>query len=564
MRWTLKPQPNSEFVSRLSQELGVDAIIAKLLVQRNIHTFDEAKSFFRPQLSDLHDPMLMADMDKAVNRVVKAIKNNEKILIYGDYDVDGTTAVSVVYLYLKTHTQHLLTYVPDRDTEGYGISFKSIEFAKANEVQLIIALDCGIKDHQKIAKANDYYIDSIICDHHTPSENLPEALAVLNPKRLDCNYPYKELSGCGIGFKLIQALHRHYNESSENLMQYIDFVAVSIAADIVPMTGENRILCYYGLQKINTQPNIGLLALMGEVQKHLMEVQDLVFLLAPRINAAGRMQHASYAVDLLTETDLTIAQKKANAIGIFNTDRKNTDETITRHAIELLAPVQEKFPYSNVVFDAKWHKGVIGIVASRIIETYYKPTVVFTKNGDFLVGSARSVAGFDLYHCLEKCQDVIEQFGGHKYAAGLRILPDKLNSFKEKFEQAVRETITEEQRVPEIKIDTEIFLSDITDKLLRIIRQMAPFGPDNMQPVFRATDLRDNGTGRIIGNNAQHLRLNIIESANPKTYQAVGFGLADKIEMIKKPFDIAFTLDENEWNGIKNLQLKLKDIKNTM
>lgn len=564
MRWTLKPQPNSESVSRLSQELGVDAIIAKLLVQRNIHTFDEAKSFFRPQLSDLHDPMLMADMDKAVNRVVKALENNEKILIYGDYDVDGTTAVSVVYLYLKTHTQHLLTYVPDRDTEGYGISFKSIEFAKANEVQLIIALDCGIKDHQKIAKANDYNIDSIICDHHTPSENLPEALAVLNPKRLDCNYPYKELSGCGIGFKLIQALHRHYKESSENLMQYIDFVAVSIAADIVPMTGENRILCYYGLQKINTQPNIGLLALMGEVQKHLMEVQDLVFLLAPRINAAGRMQHASYAVDLLTETDLSLAQKKANAIGIFNTDRKNTDETITRHAIELLAPVQEKFPYSNVVFDTKWHKGVIGIVASRIIETYYKPTVVFTKNGDFLVGSARSVAGFDLYHCLEKCQDVIEQFGGHKYAAGLRILPDKLNSFKEKFEQAVRETITEEQRVPEIKIDTEIFLSDITDKLLRIIRQMAPFGPDNMQPVFRATDLRDNGTGRIIGNTAQHLRLNIIESANPKTYQAVGFGLADKIEMIKKPFDIAFTLEENEWNGIKNLQLKLKDIKNTM
>ncbi len=561
MRWTLKPEPDAKKIEVLSRELSVDRIVAKILLQRGIQNYDQAKAFFRPQLSDLHHPFLMKDMEKAVSRIEKAIENQENILVYGDYDVDGTTAVALVYQYLKNINPNLATYVPDRNTEGYGISFQGIDFAHDNDFSLVIALDCGIKAVDKIDYANKKNIDFIICDHHTPGEILPDAVAILNPKQIDCAYPYKELSGCGIGFKLIQALQEKQGGNVEEIAHFLDLVATSIAADIVPMTGENRILAYHGLKIINENPSVGIKAMMGEVQKEKMDITDVVFLIAPRINAAGRLKHAHQAVELLIEQNPERAQQMAASIGAINSDRKNLDEDITKDALDQIRNQIDGSLYTTVVYHKDWHKGVIGIVASRLIETYYRPTVVFTESNELLVASARSVKGFDLYDALESCNEYIEQFGGHKYAAGLRILPENLENFKQKFEEVVKKSIPEELRKPELKIDSEIFLSDISPKFYRIIQQMSPFGPHNMQPVFMASGLRDNGYSRTVGSDSSHLKLSIVEGANPKTYNGIAFGMGKNIDLIKKPFKVAFTLDENIWNGSSSIQLKIKDIK---
>jgi single-stranded-DNA-specific exonuclease len=485
----------------------------------------------------------------------------ENILVYGDYDVDGTTAVALVTQYLQSFQTNIATYVPDRDTEGYGISFQGIDYADDNGFSLVIALDCGIKAVEKIHYAREKHIDFIICDHHTPGNELPDAVAILNPKQTDCSYPYSELCGCGIGFKLIQALHQKQGKPVDELVSYLDLVATSIAADIVPMNGENRILTYFGLKVINENPSVGIKALMGEVKMDKMDITDVVFLIAPRINAAGRLKHANYAVELLLETDPIQAQKMASAINVINTDRKNLDKQITEEALRQVALLQNKYEYTTVVYNENWHKGVVGIVASRLIETYYRPTVVFTKSGDLLVASARSVKGFDLYEALEACSAYIEQFGGHKYAAGLRILPENLDLFRDKFEEVVQNNITEDMREPEIKVDSELFLSEITPKFYRILQQMAPFGPHNMQPVFMASGLRDNGYSKPVGSENTHLKLSIVEGANPITYNGIGFNLASKIALLQKPFKAVFTLDENIWNNQSSIQLKVKDIK---
>jgi single-stranded-DNA-specific exonuclease len=562
MRWTLKTQPNPKKVAALAKALTIDNVNAKLLVQRGIETYEDAKAFFRPNLANLHDPYLLQDMDKAIDRIHKALQNEENILVYGDYDVDGTTAVTLLSKYLKTRYDAVGTYVPDRDNEGYGISFKGIDFAADNDFSLIIALDCGIKALDKVAYATEKNIDFIICDHHTPGKELPKAVAVLNPKRTTCSYPYKELSGCGVGFKLVQALHHEEGGTVEDLVPYLDLVATSIAADIVPMTGENRVLTYFGLQVINNSPSVGIAALKkAAYEKEELSITDVVFGIAPRINAAGRLKHANYAVELLTETDEDKAKEMANAINDFNTERKDLDKLITQQAIAQIVANKEETNFTTVVYDADWHKGVIGIVASRLIETYYRPTIVFTKSGEYLTASARSVRGFDLYKALEACQDSIEQWGGHKYAAGLRIKPENFKTFKDRFEEIVKDTIPAELREPEIRIDSELFLSDISPKFYRILQQMAPFGPQNMHPVFMASGLRDNGTGRRVGSDQSHLKLSIVEGANPKTYNGIAFGLGHLHTMIHKPFKAVFTLDENKWNGMTDIQLKIKDIK---
>lgn len=561
MRWSLKPEPNKEKVEKLAKELQVDTTIAKILCQRNITTFSEAKLFFRPSLHDIHDPFLMKDMDLAVARINKAITNHENILVYGDYDVDGTTAVSLVASYLRTLSSTIATYIPDRYGEGYGISYAGIDFADDNNFSLIIALDCGIKAIDKVAYAAEKKIDFIICDHHKPGKEIPKAVAVLNPKREDCNYPFDELCGCGVGFKLIQALGTTRNQTIEDFVSYLDLVATAIAADIVPMNGENRVLAYYGLQVINTNPRNGIKALVHQTKKKELTITDVVFIIAPRINAAGRMKHGNYAVELLTEMDFDAAVDFAADIEIFNADRKDLDKKITDEALIQIIDHNEKERFSSVVYKEDWHKGVIGIVASRLIEKYYRPTLVFTKSGDKLAASARSVKGFDVYNALLACSEFIEQFGGHKYAAGLTLLPENYSKFKEKFEEVVSKTIDKKLLTPEITIDAEIDLSEITPKLFRIIAQMAPFGPQNMKPIFKTSCVRDNGYGKKIGADETHLKLNVFQGDNKQTFGAIGFGLGDKLEEAQNDFDIVYTLDENTWNGHKSIQLVLKDLK---
>ena len=561
MRWTLKTVPNLSLVDQLSEALSIDKIISKLLVQRGIHTFEQAKKFFRPSLDDLHDPFLLKDMDIAVSRIEKAIANNENILIYGDYDVDGTTAVSLVSSYLKTITNQIATYIPDRYDEGYGISTQGIDFATDHNFSLIIALDCGIKALEKVNYASQKNIDFIICDHHKPGDKLPKAVAVLNAKREDCSYPFDELCGCGVGFKLIQALASKRGQTLEDLTQYLDLVATAIAADIVPITGENRILTYFGLQVINSNPRNGIKAIIQGVKKNILTITDVVFIIAPRINAAGRMRHGNYAVELLTEMDYETAISFAASIEKFNIERKEIDKKITYEALQQIEAADEKEKFSTVVYSEDWHKGVIGIVASRLIESYYRPTLVFTKSGEKLAASARSVKGFDVYEALEQCSEHLEQFGGHKYAAGLTLSPDQYIPFKEKFEAVVKKTIDKELLIPEIAIDSPLELSDITPKFFRILKQMGPFGPKNMKPVFTTNAVRDNGYGKRVGADKSHLKLNIINGADQKTYNAIGFGLGDKITSTQNDFDIAYNLDENEWNGNTSIQLLLKDIK---
>lgn len=561
MRWTIKSDPNPKIVHQLSEELSIDKTLSKLLVQRGISNFEEAKKFFRPSLEELHDPFLLKDMDIAVSRIETAIANNENILIYGDYDVDGTTSVSLVASYLKTITTNIATYIPDRYDEGYGISYQGIDFAADNDFSLIIALDCGIKAIEKVAYATEKKIDFIICDHHKPGDEIPKAVAVLNPKRVDCSYPYDELCGCGVGFKLIQGLASKRNQTIEDLIQYLDLVATAIAADIVPMTGENRVLAYFGLQVINSNPRNGIKAIIHQTNKKVLTITDVVFIIAPRINAAGRIKHGNAAVELLTEADFDSAVEFAKAINEYNSERRDLDKKITQEALLQIEENEETERFSTVVYDENWHKGVIGIVASRLIEKHYRPTLVFTKSGDKLAASARSVKGFDVYEALHQCEEFIEQFGGHKYAAGLTLDPKNYEAFKNKFEEVVEATIDRELLIPEVSIDAELDLSEITPKFFRILQQMAPFGPQNMKPIFSTTSVRDNGYGKKVGADQTHLKLNIIYGADKKTYNSIGFGLGDKMNLVQNDFDIAYCLDENEWNGITSIQLLLKDIK---
>lgn len=562
MRWTLKPKPEPSKVESLQKALQIDAITASLLIQRGIETYEEAKTFFRPSLTDLHDPFLMKDMDRAVARIELAIEKKENILVFGDYDVDGTTSVALMSSYLKTYQDNVATYIPDRYDEGYGVSYKGIDFADDNDFTLIIALDCGVKAIEKVAYAKEKGIDFIICDHHRPGNELPNAIAILDPKRDDCNYPYKELCGCGVGFKLIQALALKKGKSVEDLVEYLDLVATAIGADIVPITGENRTLVYFGLQIINTNPRNGIKAIVDQIKKEELNITDVVFIIAPRINAAGRMKHGNHAVTLLTETDFNLAAKYAIEINQFNLDRREADQRITEEALKQIEEHKEQVRFTTVVYNENWHKGVIGIVASRLIETYYRPTLVFTKSGDKLAASARSVSGFDVYNALEACSGYIEQFGGHKYAAGLTLNEDQYEGFKKKFEEVVSSTIDKALLTPEIKVDAEIDLNVITPKFYRILKQLAPFGPGNMTPVFMSQHLKDTGYGKCVGEDDKHLRLTITQNSNDKII-GIGFGLGDKLDLVfkRKLFKAVFTIDENHWNGNVDLQLKLKDIK---
>lgn len=565
MRWTIKPKPSQDKVNHLAQALNVEDFVATLLIQRGIETFEDAKNFFRPSLDHLHDPFLMKDMDKAVSRIELAIENQENILVFGDYDVDGTTAVSLVSSYLKSHYPNIATYIPDRYAEGYGISFKGIDFADDNGFSLIIALDCGIKSIDHIAYAKEKNIDFIICDHHRPGEFLPDAVAILDPKREDCTYPYDELCGCGVGFKLIQALGTNRNETIEDLVPYLDLVATAIAADIVPITGENRVLAYYGLQVINSDPRPGIKALVHQVKKKTLDITDVVFIISPRINAAGRIKHGNHAVELLTEFNFEQAQQFASEIEQYNSDRKDLDKQITKEAFQQILTNNEQDRFSTVVFQEDWHKGVIGIVASRLIETYYRPTLVFTKSGDKYAASARSVKGFDVYNALDACSQHLEQFGGHMYAAGMTLKAENYKPFKDAFEKQVEETILPEMRTPEIEVDAEINFSDITPKLVRILKQFEPFGPLNMTPVFMTKEAKDTGYAKTLGSEDEHLRLFIKQSRSLGTegIAAIGFGLGKKINIVKnqQPFQLAYSLAENEWNGTVSTQLMLKDIR---
>jgi single-stranded-DNA-specific exonuclease len=578
-RWVLKEQGNEETVQHLAQVLNIDQNLANLLVQRGITSFEEARSFFRPSLNELHDPFLMNDMHKAVDRIEYALNNGEKILVYGDYDVDGTTAVALVFTFLKSIYTNIDFYIPDRYQEGYGISYKSIDFASENGFKLVIVLDCGIKAVEKIAYAKSKGIDYIIADHHRPGEQLPEAVAVLDPKRPDSQYPYDELSGCGVGFKLIQAYAQKHNIAFDNLVQYLDLVVVSIASDIVKITGENRILAYYGLKIINTNPRPGIEAILkfcginrkidsvvddsDYIFSRNLTISDLVFLVGPRINAAGRIESANNSVSLLIAETLEMAQEFANRINDFNTERKDLDAQTTLEATEMIRTDDILMnARSTIVYNPDWHKGVIGIVASRLIETYYKPTVVLTKSNGLITGSARSVKDFDIYDAVDACSDLLEHFGGHKYAAGLSLKPENLNSFKKRFEDFVSENITKGMMIPEVEIDAKICLNDITKKFFRVLKQFAPFGPGNMSPVFMSENLIDTGFGRVVGKN--HLKLEVVhKDIRGYPIPAIAFQQSDHLTVIKqnKPFNICYHIEENEWNGVVNLQLNVKDIR---
>jgi single-stranded-DNA-specific exonuclease len=562
MRWNLKSKPKKAKVQELQKALQVDEIVATLLVQRGIETYEQAKTFFRPSLEHLHDPYLMKDMDKAVERIEKAIAENENIMIFGDYDVDGTTAVALVSSYLRTFYPNIATYIPDRYAEGYGVSYKGIDFAEDNEITLIIALDCGIKSIDHVNYANNKNIDFIICDHHRPGKELPKAIAILDPKREDCSYPYDELCGCGVGFKLIQALGQNRNQAIEYFLPYLDLVATAIAADIVPMTGENRVLAKFGMEVINSSPRPGIKALIQSIKKKEITITDVVFVAAPRINAAGRIKHGDYAVRLLTEFNLEQAEIFAKEIEENNTERKGLDKQITKEALLQIEENNEHDKFSTVVYHENWHKGVIGIVASRLIETYYRPTIVFTKSGEFLAASARSVKDFDVYNAIDACSEHLEQFGGHMYAAGMTLKPENYEKFKNAFEKVVKETIPTELLIPEIAIDEEINFTDISPKLVRVLKQFEPFGPQNMHPVFTSTNCFDTGYAKTLGSEDEHIKL-FVKQDSLDGIAAIGFGLGKHLSSIqnREPFQMAYVLDENEWNGKVDLQLSVRAIK---
>jgi len=563
-RWVLKPQGNQEAINALAASLNINSILANLLVQRGISTFEQAKKFFRPSLDDLHDPFLMKDMDIAVNRIDDAIRNREKILVYGDYDVDGTTAVSLVYTFLKTMSGDIWYYIPDRYKEGYGISKQGIDWAKENGYGLIIALDCGIKSNDKIDYANELGVDFIICDHHRPGIEIPNAVAVLDPKRKDCNYPYKELSGCGIGFKLIQGFAQKNGIPFNQIEQYLDLVAISIAADIVPITDENRVLAHFGLQRLNREPRPGVKAILdlGGIKREL-SITDIVFAIAPRINAAGRMEHGNKAVELLISKNENLASFLGDDIDENNTKRKSLDQLITDQALQ---QIEDDIAFNNrkstVVYNEEWHKGVIGIVASRLIDKFYRPTIVLTRSNGMVSGSARSVKDFDVYNAIESCSELLEQFGGHMYAAGLTMKEENVQKFQDRFEEVVAATIEDRMLVREIEIDAELSLKDITPKFYKILKQFAPFGPGNMSPIFLSHEVRDNGKGRVVGNN--HLKLTLTQQdIQPGVFDGIAFQLGHHHPMVeqKDSFEIVYHVEENNFNNRITLQLNIKDLK---
>lgn len=563
-QWKIFKHPGAADVAELQQQLGVDRIVASLLHQRGLNTFESSKLFFRPELSQIHDPFLMKGMRIAIDRINTAISKNEKVMIYGDYDVDGTTAVSLVYSFFKDHIAQIDHYIPDRYKEGYGISFTGIDYASTNGFSLIIALDCGIKAVDKVDYANSKNIDFIICDHHLPGDKIPEAVAVLDPKQSDCEYPYKELSGAGIGFKLIEAFSIANKLPLQTCYNYLDLVAASIAADIVPITDENRVLAHYGLTLINSNPRPGIKALLNlNQQKQAATITSLVFGLGPRINAAGRIEHARKAVELLICDNDEEAAELASAINDTNTQRKDLDMGTTQEAYAILDnDLLEAEKNTTVLFNEKWHKGVIGIVASRLIEKYYRPTIILTESDGKATGSARSVKEYDVYSAIEKCSDLLEQFGGHKFAAGLTLKKENVEAFKIKFEDIVSATITKDQLIPKIEIDMVIDLHEITEKLVRILKQFAPHGPENMMPLFCARNVFDTGWGRIIGTN--HLKLELFQKSNPNIrFQAIAYDKGDYINFFqrKTPMDIVFKIQENDYKGVYSVQLLIEDMK---
>lgn len=564
-RWSIKPQAEASTAAKIAAELNIDTVLANLLVQRGITDYDAAKRFFRPSLDLLHDPFLMKDMDKAVSRIERAIRDKEKILVYGDYDVDGTTAVALVFSFLKKHTTNEVSYyIPDRYSEGYGISFQGIDHAKENGFSLIIALDCGIKAVDKVGYANSLGVDFIICDHHRPGSQLPDAIAILDPKREDCTYPYDELCGCGVGFKLVQAFAQKNNIDFAELVELLDLTAISIASDLVPITGENRILCYFGLQQINKSPRKGIKAILSLANiKREVTVNELVFAVGPRINAAGRLESGRNAVELLVSDNDGHATESGQNINITNTERRNLDITITQHALEMIEQsVEYKSRKSTVLYHPDWHKGVVGIVASRLTEKYYRPTIVLTESNGKATGSARSVKDFDVYDAIEACSDLLEQFGGHKYAAGLTLKIENVEAFQKRFEEVVSTTIEEHMLTPEIEIDSELELHQISPKFFNVLKQFSPFGPGNMSPVFVTKHLIDKGYVRIVGNN--HLKMDVQSAMNPReSFAAIGFGQGEHFNNVlaKKIFSACYAIEENSFNGNTNLQLNIKDMK---
>lgn len=559
-RWKIL-QAADDRIESLHDALKINRILCRILVQRGIDDYDKARKYFRPQLEDLHDPWLMKDMDKAVNRILEAFARQERVLVFGDYDVDGTTSVAAMYRFLTGIYDNVDFYIPHRYREGYGVSKAGIDYAKETGSTLIVALDCGIKSVELISYAATLGIDFIVCDHHMPGKELPPAVAILNPKQADCPYPYKELCGCGVGFKLMSALAEQTGLPQSSYLEYLDLVATAIAADIVPITGENRILAYYGLRKVNENPCAGIRALMqlAGVQK-TMQISNLVFVIAPRVNAAGRMDDARKAVQLFIEKDLTQALSFAEMLHSDNLDRREADSSITEEALALISGNEaHKTRKTTVVFQEHWHKGVVGIVASRLIETYYRPTIVLTRSGDYVAGSARSVSGFNLYEAIYACRDHLLGYGGHFAAAGMTLLPENVEAFAEAFEKEVGLLITDEQLIPEIVIDAELSFTEINTSFYNILCQMEPFGPDNMRPVFIARKVMDTGMSKLV--KEQHLRF--VLKQNNITFTGIGFNMASYLPLLqlRQPVDILFTLDENEWNGNRSLQLKMIDLR---
>jgi single-stranded-DNA-specific exonuclease len=561
MHWFIKDTPHENTIAHLIECLGVDTVVAQLLAQRGITTFEEARTFFRPHIGQLHNPFLMQDMDKAVARLQQAIDQKEAVMVYGDYDVDGTTSVSLLTHFLRSQGLEVTPYIPDRYAEGYGLSKKGIDTAKAGNMKFMIALDCGVKAIEQVAYAKTLGIELIICDHHTPGDVLPDALAVLDPKRSNCAYPFKELCGCGVGFKLMQGLLQQQGREVNEIIAYLDFVAVAIAADIVPMVGENRAFAFLGLQQLNSHPRPGLKALIRDKPTGQI-ISDVVFGMAPRINAAGRMKHGLHAVELLLSASEEEAKKLAQEVETYNSSRREVEQQITKEALAQIVANEQENNAANVVYAPHWHKGVIGIVASRLIETYYRPTLVFTKSGEgILAASARSVRGFDVYKAIDACRAHIIQFGGHKYAAGVTIKEENYEAFKVAFEAQVAKTITAAQKEQSLDIDVALPFASITPKLLRILKQMEPFGPENRSPVFYTEGVMDSGYAKLVGQDKNHLKAKFVQGSS-SPIDAIGFGLGQKMDLLKKgsPLRIAYALEENVWQGNVSVQLRLKDI----
>ncbi|MCF0164560.1 MAG: single-stranded-DNA-specific exonuclease RecJ [Bacteroidales bacterium] len=566
-KWIVKEPGNPALVRQLAQEVGIDQVLANLLVQRGITSYAQAREFFRPDLSMLHDPFLMTDMDKAVERIKKAVDSKENILIYGDYDVDGTTAVALVYIFLSRLTKNLFYYIPDRYDEGYGLSYKGIDWAKERGCTLIITLDCGIKAIEKVKYARSSGIDVIICDHHLPDAEIPDALAVLDPKRTDSTYPFDDLSGCGVGFKLAQAYAMKYDIPKERVLELLDLLVVSIASDLVSVTGENRVLAYYGLKQLNSNPRKGLLSLikLSGLEKHNITIDEIVFKIGPRLNAAGRMEQGRTAVELLISRDDEDARKIGDEINSHNNERKSIDREITYEAIEMVRTAHDfNDRKSTIVYNPQWHKGVVGIVASRLVESFFRPTIVLTKSNGFITGSARSIPGFDLYDAIESCSDLLENFGGHIYAAGLTMKEENFAEFSARFEKYVAGKISEDMLTPIVNIDTYLDFKQITPKFFRILKQFQPFGPGNMSPVFISENVYDNGNGRKVGSDSGHLKLELIqEDYSYQPISAIAFNKSEHFDHLHagNPVDICYSIAENYYRGLANIQLRVKDIK---